>query len=148
MNVMSLLRVAGGASLLVLAACATSVERPPPESYVLQVTDNAAEHRFDVVLKSHDDRALCVSIEAWPSKNGLFPTENDDVVVLTGQEELPVRSELSSAYCPGGCGEHRIEPHGELGGFIAYEAFGDTAKLAADPSKQLRFSVTPSYCRK
>lgn len=147
MNEMPFLRLAGCASLLVVVACATSIERPSPEVYALHVADNTAEQRFDVVLKSHDDRALCVSTESWPSGSGLLPTANDEIVVLTGQEELPVRSELFSAYCPGGCGEHRIEPHGELRGFILYEAFGDAAKLAVDPSKQLRISVTPFYCR-
>lgn len=149
MNEIFVLRIAGCILLLAITACATSIERPVLEkNYTLQVTDNAAERRFDVVLKSQEDRALCVSIEAWPSGNGLLPTASDEVALLIGQEKLPVRSELLSAYCPGGCGVHRIAPHGELRGFIAYGAFGNETQLAADPSKQLQFSVVPSYCRK
>ena len=143
-----LLRLAGCASLLMIASCATSIERPAPESYELRVADNVAKRQFDVTLKSHADRALCVSVEAWPSSDGSFPTATDEVVLIVGQDELPVRSELFSAYCPGGCGEHRIEPRGELSGFLAYDAFGDAEQLAASPNKRLRFQVSPAYCRK
>lgn len=114
----------------------------------MQINDNIAERRFDMVLKSNDTKPLCLSIEAWPSSTGKFPTENAAVTLKTTQGILPVRSELQSAYCPGGCGEHRIEPKGELRGFIAYEAFDDPTKLAADQIKQLQFSVIPSYCRR
>lgn len=130
-----------------LAACATPLERPGPESYSVQVTDNVSARRFDVVLRSHDARPLCVSIENWPSDAGRLHMGRDVASVHTADGVLFAHDD-NFGYCPGGCGEHRIEPHGELRGFIAYEAFGDATRLSMDSSKRLQFSVAPSYCRR
>lgn len=133
--------------VVMLAACAPTITRPTVDRYTLHVIDNVAEQRFDVALMSHDSRPLCISIENWPNSSGHFTVEKEDTFVKTGADLLPARSKLLSAYCPGGCGEHRIEPKNELRGFIVYEAFGDSAKLATDSNKELKFPVAPYYCR-
>jgi hypothetical protein len=86
-------------------------------------------------------------MESWPNSLGQFTVEKEDVFVESGSNLLPIKSKLMSAYCPGGCGEHRIEPQGELRGFIAYEAFGNVSTLANDAKKELKFPVAPYYCR-
>lgn len=130
-----------------LIGCATPIERPTPERYSLHVTDNISARRFDVVLRSHDVRPLCVSIENWPSVDGYLHMGSDMATVQLMDGILSAHDD-NFGYCPGGCGEHRIESYGELRGFIAYEAFGDATRLAADSSKQLQFSAAPSYCRR
>ncbi|WP_413975380.1 hypothetical protein [Stenotrophomonas acidaminiphila] len=130
-----------------LAACASTISRPTGDRYALRITDNVADGRFDVALTSNDSRPLCVSIESWPNSSGYFTVEKEDTYVKSGADVLSANSKLMSAYCPGGCGEHRIEPQGELHGFIAYEAFGDAGRLAKDVNKELEFPVSPYYCR-
>lgn len=147
MTLRHLLRIAGGVALLTVASCSTSIERPAPEHYELRVVENEPKRQFDAILKSHAERALCVSFEAWPGPDGWFRTATDEVALTVGQDTLPVRSRMLSAYCPGGCGEHRDEPRGELVGFIAYDAFGDAEQLAGSPDKRLRFSASPAYCQ-
>lgn len=132
--------------ILAIASCASTVTRPAPDRYFLRANDNVKAHRFDIVLKSNDDKALCISTNGWPNSSGLFTTEREDVALETSAGVLPAKSALLSAYCPGGCGEHRIGNKGELHGFIAYEAFGDAEKLAKDLNKKLKFQVFPYYC--
>lgn len=133
--------------LAALTACAPNITRPTVERYALHIVDNADEVRFDVVLTSNDTRPLCVAIENWPNPSGHFTVEKEDAFVKIGADVLPIKSKLVSAYCPGGCGEYRIEPRGELRGFIAYEAFGDASRLAENEEKELNFPVSPYYCR-
>ncbi|MCW1978705.1 hypothetical protein [Xanthomonas campestris] len=135
------------ALVLMLGACASSIPRPSADKYVLAITDNVEEKRFDVVLKSLDSMPLCVSKDSWPNTAGRFTVEKEDVYVKSESGVFYSRSNLMSAYCPGGCGEHRIKPKSELRSFISYETFGDAVKFENDASKELVFSVTPYYCR-
>ncbi|MFE3970181.1 MULTISPECIES: hypothetical protein [unclassified Stenotrophomonas] len=130
-----------------LCSCSHGIIRPAAENYRVDVVDRAEERRFDVSLVSNDDRALCVSKESWPDATGGFSVARDDTFVLAGGDRLQARSGLMSAYCPGGCGEHRVEPHGALRGFISYEAFAGSKVLAGEGRKELHFSVSPYYCR-
>lgn len=134
--------------VFVLASCSHNVVRPSTDSYHLIVTDNAMERRFDVFVKSDDNRPLCIAKEDWPNTSGFFTVERDGVFVESTSGVFPARSPLISAYCPGGCGLHRIEPYGELRGFIEYEAFDDSVHFASDMNKKLRFLVSPRYCSK
>lgn len=139
--------LSAGAMLTLLTACVSAPQRPSEEGFSLDVVDNAAEQRFDLTLVSHDAKPLCIQMEAWPSQSGLMPTQNFAAVLIGQQGEWLSESDMFSAYCPGGCGEHRIEPNSQLKGFIAYRAFGDPRQVAEMPEKRLRFSVKPFYCR-
>lgn len=134
-------------AVVAMSACASDTARPTADQYVMRISDNAAEHRFDITLKSYDTRRLCISVESWPNSSGHFTVENGDIFLRTGAGMLPAKGKLVSAYCPGGCGEHRIEPKGELHGFVSYDVFGDASKLVADADKELVFPVSPYYCR-
>lgn len=129
------------------AACASTIEPPaPPDAYRLEIRDNPAAHRFDLVLQSYDDRALCLPVDDWPTGTGMLRVEGNDVHVETAAGRLPARSAFSSLYCPGGCGVIRIAPGDALEGFFAYDAFGDAGRLAGDASRRLRFSGSPYRC--
>lgn len=129
------------------SSCSTSVTRPSPENFRVEIIDNVDERRFDVSLASLDDHAICVSKESWPGESGGFAGPQDYTYLQVGSNRLPVRSALSSIYCPGGCGEHRVAPHGVLRGFIAYGEFADANAIAAEPRKELHFPLIPYYCR-
>lgn len=131
--------------LLAVIACTATATRPAVDRYALQISDNVSEHRFDMVLKSHDDQAICVQVDKWPNRSGQLHMGSDLAKLRTDTGVLQALDE-NFGYCPGGCGQHRIEPHGELRGFIAYEAFGDPEQLAADASKKLQFLLMPFYC--
>lgn len=132
--------------LLFLGGCTPSIMRPTPDQYSLQIIDNPAEYRFDITLQSNDSKPLCVSIENWPSREGQLHMGSSLATLLTDAGAFTARDE-NFGYCPGGCGQHRIGPSGELRGHISYKAFGDPVRLAADKNKRLQFSVAPSYCR-
>lgn len=134
-------------SIAWLCSCAEKITRPESGHYKLNVTDNTKEHRFDVSLESFDNRALCISIESWPNSSGSFTVEKSDTFLQVGVDRLPAKSKLMSVYCPGGCGEYRVEANGSLEGFISYEVFGDPERLAAAHGKYLDFPVKPYYCR-
>lgn len=129
------------------SSCSTAVTRPSPNNFRVEIMDNLDERRFDVSVTSLDDHAICVSKESWPGESGGFTGPQDSTYLQVGSERLPVRSALSSIYCPGGCGEHHVAPHGVLRGFIAYGEFADANAVAAEPRKELHFTVTPYYCR-
>lgn len=132
--------------IILLCSCAQRVVRPAADSYKLKVADNSEARRFDVSLESGNTRALCISIENWPNQSGYFTIEKGDTFVQVGTNRFLAKSGLMSAYCPGGCGEHRIEPNGSLRGFISYEAFDNSEKLSTESKKHLNFPVTPYYC--
>lgn len=129
------------------SSCSTAATRPSSESFRVEIIDNLDERRFDVSVTSLDDHAICISKENWPDESGGFAGPQDYTHLRVGSGTLPVSTAFSSIYCPGGCGEHRIAPQGVLRGFIAYGGFADANAIAAEPRKELHFSVTPYYCR-
>jgi hypothetical protein len=133
--------------LILLSACASVDERPTSDRYVIDITDNVRAKRFDVVISSKDDRPICVWVDNWPNDLGQLHMGSDKAKLRTGSSVLAAK-DANFGYCPGGCGEHRIAPRGELRGFIAYSAFGDEDKIAASPNKHLNYFPWPYYCAK
>lgn len=133
--------------VIAMASCASVPAPLAPDAYRLEILDNPAEHRFDVVLRSHHDRALCVYRDDWPTSKGTLFVENPEVYLDTASARLPLKSPFSSVYCPGGCGYMRVEPRGELSGFFAYGAFEAADRIASDTSRRLHFRVSPRACR-
>ena len=140
-----------GVALAVLVvttvACASRSTSLSPDAYRLEIRDNPAALRFDVVLRSHHDRALCVDRDSWPTSLGTLFVDNAEVYLDVSSGPMPIRSPFKSVYCPGGCGERRLVAGEVLTGFFAYSAFGDAEHIATDASRRLHFSVTPSECR-
>lgn len=131
-------------------ACSTKETRwAEPEAYELRVIDNLPEGRFDLILRSNSQRELCLTREQWPNRSGQLHMGSSTAKVRTGTDVFPALDE-NFGYCPGnlsGCDYHRIDPYGELRGYIDYETFNEHEALATDPNKQLEFSVYPFYCR-
>lgn len=135
-------------ALAAVTACASSVpiRWALPSDYGLTIVDNVAQRRFDITWTSRAAAALCLSKEAWPDKDGL-PPGFDGAVLSTSVGEKALLP-TGSAYCPGGCGEVRLEPGQEVHGALPYAAFGDPAAIADDAGHSLAFSVHPYYCTK
>lgn len=134
------------APLMVNVACAPLITHPTSDSYNLQIVDNIDKRKFDVILRSKDNLPICVSVLVWPSSFGHLHMGSSIATLHAATGEL-LAKDANFGYCPGGCGEYRIEPGDKLSGFIAYEIFGDPEQLASDSSKQLKFSVKPTYCK-
>ena len=132
---------------MVIAACATSFQRAAPEDFSITVTDNPAQKLYDVALKSATNAPLCLSKESWPAEDGTFPMGYEGAMLVTTSGSLHPKSAMT-AYCPGGCGEVRLEPGRTLQASIAYAAFGDADAIALDPARSLSFPVYPYYCTK
>ncbi|HEL3158094.1 TPA: hypothetical protein UMF67_001814 [Stenotrophomonas maltophilia] len=138
-----------GLSLLTLAAltaCASSasIRWAPPTDFALEIADNPTQQHFVLTLTSKAAEPLCLSKEAWPAEAGL-PLGFDGATLNTStgpQELLPT----GSAYCPGGCGEVRVESGQSVRGVLPYAAFGDAAAIAADSTRSLSFEIHPYIC--
>lgn len=129
-----------------LAACTSSapIRWAPPTDFDLAVADNPALRRFDLTLTSKAADPLCLSREAWPAE-GAVPAGFDGATLTTSsgkRELLPT----GSAYCPGGCGEVRVEPGQTVRGTLPYSAFGDATAIAEDTVRSLAFEVHPFVC--
>lgn len=132
--------------IIAMASCASLPAPLAPDAYRLEIRDNPSEHRFDVVLQSQHDRALCVNPDDWPNSKGMLFVENPQVYLDTSSARLPLKSSFSSVYCPGGCGYVRVEPRGKLSSFFAYSAFDDADRIASETSRRLHFFVSPTLC--
>ncbi|MCD9026830.1 hypothetical protein LDO26_01185 [Luteimonas sp. BDR2-5] len=133
-------------TLAALTACASStpIRWAPATDYTLDIVDNPDRQRFDVTSTSKATAPLCLSKEAWPALEAL-PAGFDGATLSTSagtQALLPT----GSAYCPGGCGDVRVEPGQTLVGVIPYAAFGNATIIAADTSRTLVFEVHPFIC--
>lgn len=135
-----------GVLVLALTGCATYQDYPAADSYSLFIQDDAERERFELVLTSHASRAMCISVEQWPSRGGELHMGSDVASVRVNGEVIRARDE-NFGYCPGGCGEIIIPPKSEISGFISYSAFENQSRLTASPDKVLTFSVLPYYCR-
>ena len=141
--------VAMAVLVVTTVACASTSTSLSPDAYRLEIRDNPAARRFDVVLYSRHDRALCVSSDSWPLSIGTLRAENTGVYLETPSGILPLQGQFVSVYCPGGCGEVRVEPGATLSGFFAYSAFGDADRIAADASRRLHYALAPPQaCRR
>jgi len=132
---------------MLIPACATQLRRADSKDFSVSVTDRATEKRYVVVLDSAADGPLCLSKESWPIENGTFPMGYEGAVLTTTNGPLHPKAAMT-AYCPGGCGEVRLEPGQTLRASIAYAAFGDAEVIAADAARSLSFPVYPYYCER
>lgn len=125
-------------------ACVGPTRYAAPGSFSLSVTDNPADKQFDLVLNSAANAPLCLAKETWPAESGV-PLGFDGAVLQTPSGSRSLQS-TGSAYCPGGCGELRIEPGRSLRGVVPYRLFGDEGVIAAEAQRTLRFEVHPWPC--
>lgn len=127
------------------AAVATSKSHQDQPTYTVAVSDAPDIAGFKVSLKSHDKRKLCLTLEQWPSKNGLL--SGTDMAQIETPTKIIQAKGVDFGYCPGGCGKIEIKPYSTLDGFISYSAFGDPAAIGHLASKQLQFRVQPFFCK-
>lgn len=126
-------------------ACLGPLRHAAPGDFSLSLIDSPTQKRYEVVLTSSVSGPLCLSKESWPTEDGSFPMGNEGAVLTAASGALhPIVA--MTAYCPGGCGEVRLQPGQTLRANIAYAAFGDAEVIAADPARSLSFSVHPYFC--
>lgn len=128
-------------------ACAGPTRWAEPQDSSFSVVDNPKEKRYDIALTASATAPLCLLKENWPAEDGTFPTGYEGAV-LTVTTGLLQPKAVMTAYCPGGCGEVRLEPGQTLRSRIAYAAFGDAEIVAVDPVRSISFPVHPFYCRR
>lgn len=128
-----------------ISAIAGQRDSAPPPRYRVEIVDRPKEKRFVIVLKSLDDRSLCLGIGQWPNELGQLDFGSTWVALKSGGHTYRPR-DTNFGYCPG-C-DIRVAPRSELRGFIGYAEFGQAAAIAALPERQLHFPVTASVCEK
>jgi hypothetical protein len=113
--------------------------------YRVNIIDDPKEKRFIVVLKSLDDRSLCLGVGQWPNHVGQLDFGSSWVQLKSAAKSFRPR-DTNFGYCPD-C-EIRVAPRKELKGFINYAEFGDPRAIAALPERQLHFPVVAWVCQK
>jgi hypothetical protein len=131
-------------SYAAISAIAGQHDSAPPR-YRIDIVDRPEEKRFLIVLKSLDDRSLCLGIGQWPNEFGQLDFGSTWVALKSAGDTYRPR-DTNFGYCPG-C-EIRIAPRSELRGFIGYAEFADPATIAALPKRHLHFPVTAWICKK
>lgn len=134
------------AALTATACAATAPIRwAPRDEFSLTIVDNIAQKRFDLALTSSASHPLCMPREAWPTAEAV-PAGFDGAILVTpgGKKNL---LPTGSAYCPGGCGEIRVNSGKTLLGALPYSAFGNIVDIAAEPMRTLIIEAHPYYCR-
>jgi hypothetical protein len=130
-----------------IAGCTNGAVSKPYDAqpaYTVAVADAPDLVGFKVSLKSHDKRKLCLTLEQWPSENGLL--SGSDRAELETSARIIRAKGVDFGYCLGGCGKIEIKPYSTLHGFISYSVFGDPSKIGRLASKQLLFRVRPFLC--
>ena len=127
-----------------ISAIAGQRDSAPPR-YRVEIVDRPEEKCFVIILKSLDDRSLCLSIGQWPNEFGQLDFGSTWVALKSGGETYRPR-DTNFGYCPA-C-EIRVAPRSELRGFIGYAEFADPATIAALPKRQLHFPLTARICEK
>lgn len=139
------LRLLAGIAFCILAAVSTassSVAR-----YHVEVVDQPDQRRFVVTLRSSDTRPLCVYRDKWPNRLGQLHF-GSTWVSLTSTGGTFAARDTNFGFCGGGPSCFlRIPPCSVLSGFIGYEQFGDPNRIAKLRKRQLRFPVSPFFCK-
>lgn len=109
----------------------------------LEIRDHPELARFDLILRSLDDRPFCIEFQQWPNELGQVDTGSQRAHLRSGKHVYAARDE-NFGYCPA-C-VIKLPPKSTLRGFIAYKEFGKPSTIAALPSRRLDFTVTPIAC--
>lgn len=130
------------------ASCATTQQPIGQSSYRLSIIDNSAQQRFDLVLINKEAHAICVDIDEWPTGRGQLRVDDGQVSVEVDSKRYISRGALSTAYCPGGCGELRVEAGAELRGSLDYRWLEGFEPELAHYKKRLNFYPHVRRCSK
>jgi hypothetical protein len=130
-----------------MTGCATTGHEAAREEidYAIAAVDNPAEARFEIVLTSLSNKALCVNDEDWPD-HGYIHYGDHFAVALVGDMQYPI-SDWNMGYCPGGCGYERVEPRSSLVGYLPYERF-PAAVAQTSATRSLQFTPNVLFCKR
>ncbi|SEP10916.1 hypothetical protein SAMN02800692_3732 [Luteibacter sp. UNC138MFCol5.1] len=134
-----------GMVLASVAGCATYA----PRSVVdvgdrVQVVDDKASKRFDLVLRNTSGKAWCIEEDSWPSSLGYLHFHETDVWVDVDGRRYPIASR-NLGYCPGDC-DLRLPAGESLRGSIPYSEFAFPASVEQS-EKHLHLSIGAFVCR-
>jgi hypothetical protein len=128
-----------------LATCQKSDSTAP--RFRIEVTDQPNQKRFLIVLKSLDNRPLCLGVEQWPDQLGQLDTGSRRARVTSSEGTFLAR-DASFGYCAGDACVLHVAPGSTLKGFIGYAEFGSAAAIAGLRDRRLHFPVTTWVCKK
>lgn len=131
--------------LLIFAGCVTDGGGIPfTNDFTLAIRDAPERQRFELELTA-GAAPICFTIEQWPDRHGRVDTGRiAHVSTETGRFEA---SNENFGYCPGGCGEIRVEPRARLSAFVAYDQFPAGASLSLAAVRRLDYDFHPYSCR-
>ena len=99
--------------------------------------------RFELTLKSRDNRPICIPLGYWPDILGQIGDKG--AILVSGRKRIPSQP-ADMGYAEGGTSDSwKIPPHGELRGFIGYDQFGKADYIATLRNRRLLFSVPHAH---
>ena len=113
--------------------------------YRLTVTDVPRMQRFELALRSFDDRPMCMHIQRWPNQFGRVHFGSSWVVLQSAAGVYRARDE-NLGRCVGPTCIIHIAPKGVLRGFINYSVFGSALDATALKNRRLQVDVQPKLC--
>ena len=131
------------AIVALLSACVTGATTFA-DDFTLTVRDAPGARRFELELTA-GAVPICFGIQQWPDAHGRLDT-GSLAHVVTDAGRFAARN-FNFGYCPGGCGELRVEPGARLSAVISYDEFPQAAQLSASSARHLHFAFRPYRCR-
>jgi hypothetical protein len=113
--------------------------------YQLTVTDVPKMQRFELTLRSFDDKPMCIHIQRWPNQFGRIHFGSSWVMLHSAAGVYHARDE-NFGRCVGPTCIIHIAPKGILRGVINYSVFGSALDVAALKNRRLQVNIQPKLC--
>lgn len=131
------------AVITLLAGCVTAAT-PLTDDFTLTIRNASEARRFELELTA-GAAPICFVIQQWPDDHGRLDT-GSLAYAVTDAGRFAAR-DYNFGYCPGGCGELRVEAGGRLHAFVSWDEFPEEARLATSSVRRLEFPFSPRRCR-
>jgi hypothetical protein len=116
-----------------------------PARYKLEITDEPGKLRFSLLLRSLDQRDLCIGWDVWPDAQGKTQTGKYVYSIVTEAATLFPHDPTVEIDCFD-CKPTRIKPHESLNGFLEYSEFGDPQMIRSLSKRALKVDIKPQVC--
>lgn len=140
--------------LTILATCA-ACERSmanlpkwsiPDDEYEVVILGNHEHARYDVTFTSFSRRDMCLHVDQLPNSIGQLSFATDTVFVISNSKRHYYAEPRNFGYCVGEKCILRVEPGGQVSGFVKFSEFPSEAFANTLEVPRLVYKIIPSRC--
>jgi hypothetical protein len=132
-------------AILLAVPITTLAQNNSEPKYQLTIKDAPSAKRFNLTLRSLDDRAMCMHIQRWPNRFGRVHFGQSWITMHSAHRLFRARDE-NLGRCVGPTCIIHIAPKGVLRGFISYSVFGGEHFVERLKDRHLQVDVQPKLC--